>query len=505
MLMAAQIPASLMAGLHAQALDDPQLPQLHPTTAFWQLPPHPTLSDVQSAKLPSTTDYAIIGSGVTGCSIANTLLYHPPRSSSVASSVTVLEARTLTSGATGRNGGLLTSYVPADYRFLSERFGHEQAVKIARFANRTLEKMHELGNSSDELKEVSEVRRLHQVLCYEDEEAFREARQSWQLYEEHVPEDRGKAKILSAEEAACKYNVRARAGAIVFNNGALWPYRLITRVWAQLYAKYKSRLSIETNTPVTSITYDPSTNSTHPYILHTPRGIIRASRIIHATNGHAGHLLPGLRGKIYPLRGTMSTQKAPAAFGRQGHEISWCFRSSADFNYAANTFEFGLYYSNQNPQTGDIFVGGEKAKLNELLISDDSQVGRPCVESISAVLPRYFTRGLEEGKGPEVKKVWSGIMGFTADGLPLVGRLPQSILNRGEEGGEWIAAGFNGHGMPQCWSSGEAVAKMLLGMDVTDFLPDVFLPTKERLEDEQRMATVPALERLLCSGWTEAV
>lgn len=198
----------------------------------------------------------------------------------------------------------------------------------------------------------------------------------------------------------------------------------------------------------------------------------------------------------------MSTQKAPTAFGRHGHELSWCFYSSTDFNHAANTFEFGLYYSNQNPNTGDIFVGGEKARLNELLVSDDSQVGKPCVESISAVLPRYFTRGWEEGESPEVKEVWSGIMGFTADGLPLVGRLPQSISHRGEEdvGGEWIAAGFNGHGMPQCWSSGEAVAKMILGVDVSDFLPDVFLATKERLEDGQRMATVPAIERLLGGG-----
>lgn len=200
--MEGQIPADIMAGLHAQALNDPQLPQLHPTTSFWQLPPHPTLSEVQSAKLPGITDYAIIGSGVTGCSIAKTLLDHPPASPSIASSVAVFEARTLTSGATGRNGGLLTSFVPADYKLLSERFGHEQAVKIARFANRTLEKMHDLGNSSEELKEASEARKLHQVLCYEDEAAFREAQQSWRIYEEHVPEDRGKAKILSTEEAA---------------------------------------------------------------------------------------------------------------------------------------------------------------------------------------------------------------------------------------------------------------------------------------------------------------
>jgi glycine/D-amino acid oxidase-like deaminating enzyme len=116
--------------------------------------------------------------------------------------VTVFEARTLTSGATGRNGGVLASFVPGDYKLLSEVFGHEQAVKIARFATRTLEKMHQIADSSEELKEASEVRRTLDVVCFEDEDAFRQARESEELYEQHVSEERGKAQYLSAEEAA---------------------------------------------------------------------------------------------------------------------------------------------------------------------------------------------------------------------------------------------------------------------------------------------------------------
>lgn len=197
---------SLIAELHDQALADPQIPRSSPTTSFWQLPPHPTLSTTQSKQLPSTTDYAIIGSGITGCSIAKNLL---DLSSSVSSaeaaspaafSVTVFEARTLTSGATGRNGGALTSFVPGDYAMLSERFGHETAVKIARFANRTLEKMHELGNSSPQLKEAGEVRRTMDVIAFQDKESFLAAQESIRLYAEHVPEERGKAEVLNAQE-----------------------------------------------------------------------------------------------------------------------------------------------------------------------------------------------------------------------------------------------------------------------------------------------------------------
>ncbi len=164
-------------------------------------PIHPSLSQVQSPDLPQTTDYAIIGSGVTGCSVSKALLEHETPLSSKASTVTVFEARTLTSGATGRNGGLLTSFVPDEYKSLSEAFGHEQAVKIVRSANRTLEKMHALGNSSKEMQDASEVRKLLDVICYQDDATFQEAVESHRLYEKHVPEERQKAQVLSAEEA----------------------------------------------------------------------------------------------------------------------------------------------------------------------------------------------------------------------------------------------------------------------------------------------------------------
>ena len=115
--------------------------------------------------------------------------------------MTVFEARTLTSGATGRNGGALISFVPTDYKLLSQHFGHEQAEKIARFANRTLEKMHELGNSSSEFKEASEVRRVRDIIGFLDEDSFQEAQEAFRLYEQHVPEDSGTIEILSAEQA----------------------------------------------------------------------------------------------------------------------------------------------------------------------------------------------------------------------------------------------------------------------------------------------------------------
>jgi glycine/D-amino acid oxidase-like deaminating enzyme len=71
-------------------------------------------------------------------------------------------------------------------------------------------------------------------------------------------------------------------------------------------------------------------------------------------------------------------------------------------------------------------------------------------------------------------------MGFSSDGLPLVGRLPSTLTGR-KGTGEWIAAAFNGYGMVNCLMSGEALALMILGENVSDWLPDAYGLGEKRL------------------------
>lgn len=488
----ATLPPAKIPGLLAQLHADPGLPSSNPTEAFWQIPVHEKLSAHQSSSLPTKTDYAIIGSGITGCSVAKHLLDHDlmPKDARVV----VFEARTLCSGATGRNGGALTSFAGYKFDKLIQKFGEAEATKIGRFAHGTLEKMHVLGNSSPHYQNVSEVRRLRNVVGFADHEEFESIKASFRKYEELVPECRLNLEIISAEVAREQYNLKDVVGAILFNNGAFWPYRLVTAIWADLLATHGNRLAIETNTPVTKVDFDASSKS-HPYIITTPRGITRAAHVIHATNGYGSHLLPRLRGKLFPCRGTMSAQAATPAFGSHGAQRGWAFRSTGNYNTTTDMLELGLYYSNQNPRTNDIFIGGDKVKVDQIFVSDDSTISPGGDDNLKQLLPKFFAKGWKTGQTPEIRKIWSGIMGFTSDETPLVGKLPASASGR-EGGGEWIAAGFNGYGMPQCWSAGEAVAKMLLGEDVSAWLPDVFLCTEARLRG---MSAEMSLQKL--TGW----
>ena len=103
---------------------------------------------------------------------------------------------------------------------------------------------------------------------------------------------------------------------------------------------------------------------------------------------------------------------------------------------------------------------------------DDAKMDALPLMHIRGSLATIFEPRWGGDGGGELKKTWTGIMGFTGDMIPFVGRVPETISERkraaksaGGGCGEWIAAGFNGHGMVWAWLSGTAAAIMMLGKD----------------------------------------
>jgi glycine/D-amino acid oxidase-like deaminating enzyme len=255
---------------------------------------------------------------------------------------------------------------------------------------------------------------------------------------------------------------------------AVWPYRLITAIFEKLLTEFEDRFTLQTSTPVQAIKFNPTESPS--YSVTTPRGIIRAHKVIHCTNGFSGHLLPNLVGAIYPLRGTMSVQKPGPDFPLLGDRFSWSFVNEFTYHPESDVWDTQYHYVQQNAKTGEIWIGGEYQKLSELLTSDDSTVGEITQQKLSAVLPTLFSKV----EPHQVRKVWSGIMAFTSDGCPIVDQLPSSISGREGEG-EWIAAGYNGHGMDKAWLCGEGIARMALGEKSVPGLPQIYLLGEERL------------------------
>lgn len=81
-----------------------------------------------SEKVPSKTDILIIGSGYAGTSTAYNLFNEDP-----SLDVTMVEARTICSGATGRNGGHLKPYCHRMYLDYEAAHGQFVAAQVVNF------------------------------------------------------------------------------------------------------------------------------------------------------------------------------------------------------------------------------------------------------------------------------------------------------------------------------------------------------------------------------------
>ena len=203
-----ELPPELVAKLLSQIGQDPCLPRTNPTVAAWQEPPHP-LADVQSEVLPQKVDFAVVGSGITGCSVARSLLESKLSGNK---SVTVFDARRLTTGATSRNGGFLMGHAATHFAPFAKAFGVETAVKISRFVGRTLDKIQKIAKEEN-LYEECQIRDVQVVITSEDQEELAKKSESFRMYQEHVPECRGTYFPVSKEEAekVCLIYIQGRS------------------------------------------------------------------------------------------------------------------------------------------------------------------------------------------------------------------------------------------------------------------------------------------------------
>lgn len=138
------------------------------------------------------------------------------------------------------------------------------------------------------------------------------------------------------------------------------------------------------------------------------------------------------------------------------------------------------------PRSDDsIIVGGAqsifKPHRSEWYDNTDDSILIPSAQDFyDGYMQRTF-HGWED-TGANVDQIWTGVMGYSYDSHPHMGRVP-------EREGQFVVAGFNGHGMPVIFLGAEGVAKMV-GDDVTfeeTGLPSLFKTSKERMEKAERL------------------
>ncbi|KAK5788768.1 hypothetical protein VI817_009726 [Penicillium citrinum] len=478
---------------------DPGIPQSKTTSSFWLKEPHSKFTTRSSEPLPTEADVVIIGSGITGASIARTLLQNGVKSNAEkpqTPSIAMVEARDICSGATGRNGGHILETAD-DFAELYDVFGEEIAKKTLRFRLAHLKEMlqvcEELG-----ISEEVQARKVQFLSAHFGAEAWKDALERLHRFQAAMPEESAEWIAYDKKSIPEDFKLSRADGVIAGPAGALWPYKFVTSLLAHLLSTYPGQFFVKDHTAVTSIRENPST--VYKYQVETDRGSISARHVIHCTNAHVTHLVPGLRGRIFPLRGQMSAQTPGNQFPCQATKHSWMF-----------SYDRGFDYLTQLPSGQMMFGGGfarsEGGGLADLGIATDDEMSLYCDIHLSGALPAIFGRqNWGEVKGNPVQAMWTGNMAFSADGFPWVGELPSSATKRPgagntKTGSEWVSAAFSGEGMVQAWLCGRALATMLLKKDNNlspsadediSWLPEQMLVTEERISKSVLDRTVPS-------------
>jgi glycine/D-amino acid oxidase-like deaminating enzyme len=126
--------------------------------------------------------------------------------------------------------------------------------------------------------------------------------------------------------------------------------------------------------------------------------------------------------------------------------------------------------------------------IRSIVTFDDTvyndEIAATSAEAFTTLFPENGTKSRRHGEGPE--HYWSGIIAMTPDSVPLVGAVD------GAEG-QWICAGFNGHGMARIWTCAPGLVKLIHGGSWSSTgLPECFSYSDVRLENsaKQNMKSV---------------
>lgn len=155
-------------------ISSPALPSTASSVPMWHSdPPFPDLINIRSDKFPSDADIVIIGSGISGASLAYTILTEC-QTLGIAKKVVMLEARQICSGATGRNGGHLKCSPYSEYCGWKKRFGGHNARKLLDFQMKHLPTILDLVRRENLAK--AEAREVETVDVFIHEEAWKKAK-----------------------------------------------------------------------------------------------------------------------------------------------------------------------------------------------------------------------------------------------------------------------------------------------------------------------------------------
>lgn len=405
------------------------------STSFWQT--NFSLNEVSELdddplRGKRQTDVAIVGGGISGTSAALRLARQ-------GANVAILEGQCLAAGASGRNAGFLANGTTGSYSATIARHGREKARRIWAFtvhnAQMTAELIGEMAEQgwdcgykhNGSLKLASCPSELTELR--EDERLLRE--DGWPV------------ESVGLRDIPPRLRLAYRGGSYHPDNAEIHPVRYVA---GMALLATQAGATIYQDSPVLSVIED-----SEGMILTTPEGELRTDILILATNGWlpelAAHLGAGWLTKyIQPVRGQIIATEAV-------EELIFPCPCSSDRGYQ---------YWRQQQEC--LIVGGWRNRSFETEKTSDETPCQEVQQHLDAFV--HETLNLPEVK---IEKRWAGVMGFSSDALPVVGRLPDNPRC-------YIVGGYTGHGYAYVHAATQMLSEMISGALPAD--ADLFDPAR---------------------------
>lgn len=378
---------------------------------------------LRTVELPRTADVAVIGGGLVGVCTALALAEAGRRP-------VVIEAERLAARASGRNGGLLIPCAPESFTELTARWGRDRALAIQRAYD---------AGGRQLVRWIDE----HDLECqWRPEGALRAAAST--------PEAATMAAetielVMAGLEAAWvelpdlepwlpglpdrTNGSSPLAGAQVLAHGGAFHSGLLVTGLAKRALDLGAALVEEE--PVVAVEEDRDGAT-----VRTRRGQVSADAIVIATNVELATLLPELGARVTPVRGqVMATEPLSPGLMRGAWSVN------EGYEYA------------QQLSDGTVVAGGMRWTAPDREVGINEAAVNPQIqERIDEWLASLLSRDVP------VARRWAGIMAFTDDRLPFVGRVPETERFL-------VAAAFNGHGVPAAPMAATLVRALANGGD----------------------------------------
>jgi glycine/D-amino acid oxidase-like deaminating enzyme len=265
------------------------------------------------------------------------------------------------------------------------------------------------------------------------------------------------AVYLGPDQANERVGAAGLHGGLYVTTGAVVdPLRLVR------YLADASAADVHTHLPVREIHWD----ATDGVLLDTPDLRLWGRRVVLAMGASLPSLVPSLSAYVKPVRAQMlATAPAP------------------DLSISVPVYSHrGDFYVRQLP-SGEVLAGGGRQRHEA---AEETRVDST-TPAVQATIERYLHTHYPWTQELSIRQRWSGTMGLSPDGRPVVGTVP-------DHSDSLYATGFTGHGLGFGFRMGRLLARRAAGASRPDGY-DLFADTRfEGAEERTRNGTARSRE-----------